>query len=89
MSMFEEIHVLLGVPTTRRAIIIGFIVLFVGQFSGAFLIANYASTIFRDAGAILHPDQCAVIVGILQLLGSYAPTLLIEKQGRKVVNPTF
>lgn len=75
---------ILAVPTTRRAIVIAVIVLFVGQFSGAFLFASYASSIFRDAGAIIHPDLCAVIVGILQFLGSYTTTVLIENQGRKV-----
>lgn len=48
------------------------------------MFASYASSIFRDTGAVMDPDLCAVVIGILQLMGSYTTIILIDKLGRKV-----
>lgn len=44
----------------------------------------YTATIFEKAGSTADPNLSAIIVGIIQTLGAYAGTLLIERSGRKV-----
>lgn len=45
---------------------------------------NYTATIFKESGSNLTPNMSAIIVGAIQLLGSYMSTLLVERAGRKV-----
>lgn len=46
---------------------------------------NYTGTIFEQAGSSLSPNMSAIIVAIIQLLGSYVSTILVEKAGRKIL----
>lgn len=58
--------------------------LILAQNSGVFVFVNYASQIFKDAGASFHPNIAAIIVGCLQLFGSYFAIFLVDKAGRRV-----
>lgn len=51
--------------------------------SGAFVLLSYTETIFRDAGSSVSPELSSIIVAILQILGSYVATFLVESAGRK------
>lgn len=46
---------------------------------------NYTAVIFEQAGASMSPTMAAIIVGAIQLLGTYASTLLVERLGRKLL----
>lgn len=46
---------------------------------------NYTATIFRDSGSSISPDFSAIIVGIIQLLGTYVATFLVDRLGRKIL----
>lgn len=46
---------------------------------------NYTASIFKQAGSSLSPQNSAVIVAFIQLLGSYVATLLVERAGRKLL----
>lgn len=46
---------------------------------------NYAGQIFKDSGSHLDPKVSAIIIGIIQLVGTFAPTLLVDRAGRKVI----
>lgn len=46
---------------------------------------SYTSTIFRESGSSLSPNDSSIIVGVIQILGSYASTLLVERAGRKIL----
>ncbi|XP_059221136.1 facilitated trehalose transporter Tret1 isoform X2 [Stomoxys calcitrans] len=72
-------------PRARKALIIGIILMAINQFSGCFVMLNYTATIFKQAGSNLPPNESAIVVGVIQLLGSYASTLLVERAGRKVL----
>lgn len=52
---------------------------------GVFTMLNYASVIFKKAGSSLEPEMAAIIVGAIQLAGSYVSSLLIDNLGRKVI----
>ncbi|XP_076672749.1 facilitated trehalose transporter Tret1 [Andrena cerasifolii] len=70
-----------------RATIKGLIItlgLFSGQqFCGIFAMISYTETIFGISGSSLSPHVSAVIVGAIQLFGSYLSTSLMERLGRR------
>lgn len=52
--------------------------------SGSFALMNYASDVFTRAGTEWSPNTLAIIVGSIQLGGSFLTTMTIEKFGRKI-----
>lgn len=69
---------------TRKAFIISIFLAALNQFSGCFAMLNYTASIFQQSGSNLDPNMAAIIVGALQLLGSYVATILVDRAGRKV-----
>ena len=65
---------------------IGIALMAINQFCGCFVMINYTATIFQQSGSNLPPNISAIIVGSIQLCGSYMSTLLVERAGRKVIN---
>lgn len=55
------------------------------QFSGCFMMLNYAATIFHDAGSSLTPNMSAIILAVMQIAGSCVSYILIDKIGRKIL----
>lgn len=73
--------------TTRpgsKALTIGIVLILLNQFCGIFAMLNYTATIFDEAGSAMHPNISAIVIGIIQLFGSYAATNLVDRAGRKV-----
>lgn len=71
--------------STHKALIIGITLITVNQMSGCFALINYTAQIFKDAGANLDPNISAIIVGIIQIAGSYGSTYFVDKTNRKVL----
>lgn len=46
---------------------------------------NYTAVIFRESGSSISPELSAIIVGFIQLLGTYCATLLVDRFGRKIL----
>lgn len=46
---------------------------------------NYTATIFEEAGSNLSPNMSSVVIGVIQIIGCYVSTLLIDKAGRKML----
>lgn len=65
--------------------LIGAVLMILNQYCGCFAMINYTGTIFEQAGSSLSPNMSAIIVAFIQLLGSYASTMLVEKAGRKIL----
>ncbi|XP_004530296.1 facilitated trehalose transporter Tret1 [Ceratitis capitata] len=72
-------------PKTRKAFLIGIGIITLMQFSGCFAMLNYAGNIFQESGSSLSPTISTIIVGVIQLVGSYFSTLLVERAGRKLL----
>ncbi|KAH8267459.1 hypothetical protein KR018_005244 [Drosophila ironensis] len=70
---------------TRKAFLIGLGLIAFNQLCGCFAMLNYTAVIFEQAGASIPPTVAAIIVGAIQLLGTYASTLLVERLGRKIL----
>lgn len=54
------------------------------QFCGSFAIINYTASIFHVAGSTLHPNVCAMVIALIQVVAAMALISLIDKAGRKV-----
>lgn len=55
------------------------------QFSGCFALINYTANIFAESGSDLDPNVAAIIVGVIQIAGSYVSTLVVDRFQRKVI----
>lgn len=55
------------------------------EFNGVFTMMNYAKVIFEKSGSSLPSGTSTIIVGAIQVFGSYVSSLLIERLGRKVI----
>ncbi|XP_064541797.1 facilitated trehalose transporter Tret1 [Drosophila montana] len=69
----------------RKACFIGLGLLAANQGCGCFAMLNYTALIFEKSGSSLSPTVSAIIVGFIQLVGSYVATLLVERAGRKLL----
>ncbi|KAG4071943.1 hypothetical protein HA402_006104 [Bradysia odoriphaga] len=68
-----------------KAILIGLCLTVVSLCSGCFVMISYAATIFRDSGSDLDPNSCTMIVGVIQVLGVYTSSILVDRIGRKIL----
>lgn len=68
----------------KKALLISFVLVALNQFCGCFAMLNYTASIFAEAGSDLTPNMSAIVVGAIELLGSYISTVLVDKAGRKV-----
>ncbi|XP_037957110.1 facilitated trehalose transporter Tret1 [Teleopsis dalmanni] len=71
--------------TARKAFLIGFALMALNQLCGCFAMINYTASIFKQAGSNLTPKFSAIVVGVIQLFGSYMSTVLVERAGRKLL----
>lgn len=79
---------LLTVPG-RRALTIGVLLILLNQCSGIFAMLNYTATIFEEAASEMSPNMSAIVVGVIQLLGAFLATNLVDCAGRKVNSSRF
>ncbi|XP_016964742.1 facilitated trehalose transporter Tret1 [Drosophila biarmipes] len=70
---------------TRKAFLIGLGLICFNQLCGCFAMLNYTAVIFEQSGSSLPPTVAAIVVGLIQLVGTYASTVLVERLGRKIL----
>ncbi|XP_031622892.1 facilitated trehalose transporter Tret1-like [Contarinia nasturtii] len=73
----------LTVAPGKNAMMIGIVLVLLNQFCGCVAMLNYTAKIFKDAGSNMDPNMSAIVVGIIQLIGSYVTTNLVDRAGRK------
>lgn len=71
--------------TSRKALIIGIVLVVVNQLCGCFAFINYTAEIFAQSGSSLSPSVSAIIVAFIQLFGSVVSTLITERLTRKTL----
>lgn len=59
--------------------------MFFQQFSGINAVIFFSVSIFKSAGSNLDPNICAIIVGVVQVLMTFAAAALVERAGRKIL----
>ncbi len=73
-------------PVARKAILLGVALLALKQFTGSTAMVNYAGEIFKVSGSNVDPNLSAIIIGVIQVIATFTPTLLVDRAGRKVVS---
>lgn len=53
------------------------------NFCGAFVIMNYLTFLFKEASIEIDIYVCTILVGVIQIGGSYLPLLLVDRFGRR------
>ncbi|XP_035916221.1 facilitated trehalose transporter Tret1-2 homolog isoform X2 [Anopheles stephensi] len=71
----------------RHGLLICVTLMALNQFCGCFYMMNYAQSVFAASGSVLSlPASLSVIVvGLIQLVGCYVCTLLVDRIGRKIL----
>lgn len=64
---------------------IGIFLMAINQLCGGFTLLNYTAMIFEKSGSNLLPNVCAIIVGLIQILGAYFSSVLVDRLGRKIL----
>lgn len=65
---------------------IGFGLVSTNQFSGAFSILNYSTAILEQSESFsLDSGTSTILLGLIQILGTYSATLTVDRFGRKIV----
>lgn len=68
----------------KKSMIIGIVLALLNQLCGCSAMMNYTSIIFKEAGSSVAPNTATIIIGVIQLVGSYMATFLVDRAGRKV-----
>ncbi|KAG4071144.1 hypothetical protein HA402_003276 [Bradysia odoriphaga] len=71
----------------RRAFIMGVGLAILYEFCGVIAMLNYSAIIFQETGSSMSPNMSAIVIGSIQLVGSIVTTNLVDRAGRKVINP--
>ncbi|KAG5679865.1 hypothetical protein PVAND_009402 [Polypedilum vanderplanki] len=66
-----------------KSIFIGMALMIFELFTGAYALLSYASMIFEEAGSTLSPNISAIIIGLIQVVGVYFSTFLVDRAGRR------
>lgn len=69
----------------RKGVILSLIIITFPMVSGTIVFVNYSAKIFHEVSSNLSPIVSSMIVALIQLIGSYIATLLVEKTGRKIL----
>lgn len=70
---------------TRKAMVISLGLMTFQQLSGVNAVIFYSVEIFRAAGSILNPKVSAIIVGIVQVVVTYAASAMVDRAGRRIL----
>lgn len=68
-----------------RALMIGPTLMAISQFSGTFVLVQFAATIFKESGSDIDANMSAIVMAVLQIFGTYLTSCVIDKVGRKVL----
>lgn len=66
-------------------LLMGITLVFLSIFSGILVLTSYTANLFKDSGSNFDADISAIIVGALQVCGTYVSSLLVDRVGRKLL----
>ncbi|KAK8769053.1 solute carrier family 2, facilitated glucose transporter member 8-like [Amblyomma americanum] len=86
MSPTEGFHMKeLQQPFIYKPILISLFLMFAQQLSGINAVMFYAVSIFQSAGTTIPPEDCMVIIGVVQVVATLGATMVMDKGGRRVL----
>lgn len=72
-------------PVALRTLMICPFLMAVNQFSGSFAISTYAVTVFEGTKSTIDAQLSSIIMAVLQVIGTYTASQLIDRAGRKLL----
>ncbi|XP_023170728.2 uncharacterized protein LOC111599335 [Drosophila hydei] len=72
-------------PRALKAYSIAIMLIFTNQFTGTFCFASYMSDVFALSHTTLDIGMCTIIIGVIQIVGTYTTTLICDRFGRKIL----
>lgn len=72
-------------PHARKAFAIGVFLLWLKTFAGLYVMVTYAGQIFAAAGSAMSPNAAAIVIGAIQLAGTWLAIVLVDRSGRRVL----
>lgn len=84
-SLIKSLNISTVTKPAKKVLLIGVGLMFLEQFSGLFALLFFVSTIFKYSGSSLSPNESSIIVGVIQLIGAYCSTMLVDKAGRRLL----
>ncbi|XP_050046257.2 solute carrier family 2, facilitated glucose transporter member 8-like [Dermacentor andersoni] len=86
LNSSESFHVReLQQPFIYKPILISLFLMFAQQMSGINAVMFYAVSIFQSAGTTIPPEDCMVIIGVVQVIATLGATMVMDKGGRRVL----
>ncbi|XP_075985369.1 facilitated trehalose transporter Tret1-like [Anticarsia gemmatalis] len=85
-QLAKTLKSLISDRSTSRAFRITLTVILARELCGCVAVLHYASLIFNKASGgqwVLSPNQQASVLGLVQIVGSFTASLLVERTGRK------
>ncbi|KAJ9581436.1 hypothetical protein L9F63_023368 [Diploptera punctata] len=76
---------LLSSRGTVRALIVSIGLMTFQQFSGVNAVIFYSGKIFQASGSAMSATTSSIVIGIVQVLATYASTLLVDRAGRRIL----
>lgn len=73
----------------RKALIIGIVLAALNHISGSYALLSYTAEIFEASGSVISPNESALVVGVIQLIGTFIVPIAIDRFGRKVSESTM
>ena len=68
-----------------RPMVMGLMVMLLQQLCGINAVLFYTTRIFEDAGSSIDSDLATIIVGLVQMVSTFAGMLLVDRLGRKAL----
>lgn len=68
-----------------KAIMIGVVLIVLNTYNGNVTLSNYTKYIFDETGSTLSTDLSAIVTAVIQLVGVFAATQLVDRLGRKLL----
>lgn len=79
----NQFFLLVGCRASRRAVCISLFLVFLPQFTGAYVLQSYTTAFFTEAGSTLTPIESSIMICIVQLVANLVTMFLIDRIGRK------
>ncbi|CRK87311.1 CLUMA_CG001113, isoform A [Clunio marinus] len=81
VSIIDKLRTLVA----RKSLIIGLVLVSVNQLSGCLVFMNYKADIFINVGLKFSPEFFAIIISIIQVIGSVVSTFVVGSMTRKLL----
>lgn len=69
--------------STLKGILVGVFLCALAMFSGVFCVNMYSISIFNETGTYVNPTISAIIIALIQVVGTFVATILVDYWGRR------